>query len=448
MSTVELVDRATQDPLSWLLLFSPNTAEQPFAPFHPDLVNLPSPGERQARVVFRSAAKTTLVHATGVHAIHTNRARGVLIVRATGVYCRQSRDAIATLGEAAGLDVQVRHVDHLVIINDRPIWTVAPGIATRGLQYVNTEGEVIRPDLIIVDDLEDDDTARSQMQTERLERYLLRTVIPTASTGHPAAVIMLGTPLSPICLISKAMRREPPFDTWLPPMVVPYVDADGQPAWSGTFDPDLEARTDDDTYATEYLLHPLPPGTLLFPPDRTRWQPRDAMPAMLVRVGVDPATGDGSDRTGIVATGLAPGGIHVVDAVCWRGNGDDVPYEVAAMIRRLTEAGHTVDHVTVEAVGAFKFAAKAIAAEVAPVQVTHGKPKVSKLERAQDLNVWHKNGGVTLAEELRGSDLDLEVHSWNRHGQTVTGHDDMPDALLWSARATTDGWKAVPPKAT
>jgi hypothetical protein len=447
--TVADVNRLTADAsdsaLAWLAMRSPGTVPERFAPFHTDLVALPNPGERQGRIVFRSAAKTTLVHGTAVWAIDTGQTRGVLIIRANASFCRQSRDAIERLALLSGLPVEVRHNDDLAIISGTPVWTKSPKAATRGVNHTNRAGEVVRPDLIIVDDLEDDESARSMMQTERLERYLTRVVIPTASTKYPARVVVLGTPLSPTALVSKIIRREPPFDTWLPPMVVPYM-VDGAPSWRQTFDPELEANTADDVFATEYQLHPLPPKSLVFPPDRTLWL--RTLPAMRVKIGVDPATGDGKDRTGIVATGLAPGGLHVVDAVCWDGDGEEAPGEVAAMVARLQADGHVVAGVTVEAVGGFKFLAKHVARAVAPIPVTYGNPKTGKLERAQELTRWHKKQALIWSEHLRGSALDVETHSWTRNGQTVTGHDDTPDALCWSARATTDGWRVQPPADT
>ena len=115
------------------------------------------------------------------------------------------------------------------------------------------------------------------------------------------------------------------------------------------------------------------------------------------------------------------------------------------MAERLTSDGHTMVGVTVEAVGGFKFLAKHVARAVAPIPVTYGNPKTGKLERAQELTRWHKREAVTWSEHLRGSELDVETHSWTRAGLTVTGHDDMPDALCWSARAATEGWRIQPP---
>lgn len=452
----ELRARATLSPLAWLAMRSPGTAAEAFAEFHDELTALPDPGVQQLRAVYRSSAKTTLVGAMAVWALDTaepddpNRVRGVLIVRANGTFCRQSRDAVERLALLAGLPVEVRHTDGLVIVNDMPIWTKAPGMATRGINYINRDGEVIRPNLHVIDDLEDDDTAASLTQTERLERYLLKVVIPTAGTQHPPRVIVLGTPLSPISLIAKMIRQEAPFDPdggWVAPLVIPYQGDDGEPAWPDTHDPGLEARTADDVWATEYMLEPLPPGSLVFPPKRTIWVPDDDIPRLTYRIGVDPATGDGTDRTGIVATGLAGGGLFTIAAICWEGDGDEVPGKVVELIDRLRTAGHHCDGVAVEAVGAFRFVARRTAEAVYPIPTAHGKPRDSKLVRAHELTRWHKADAVHFAESLRGTPVDVETHSWNRRGLTVTGHDDMPDGWCWSARATTDGWSVQPPRA-
>ena len=462
----ELRARAALSPLAWLAMRSPGTAAEAFADFHEDLTALPAPGEQQLRAVFRSAAKTTLVAAMAVWAVDTGQVRSVLIIRSNGSYCRDSRDEIEDLAHRAGLPVEVRHTDDLVVIDATrpdgsalrvPIWTKAPGKATRGIGYRNNYGERIRPELIIVDDVEDDDSARSATETDRIERYVTKVVIPTADTKHPGRVIVLGTPLSPTSMVAKMMRQEAPFDEatgWSPPMVVRYTserEGRGVPAWPDMFNPNLFERTADDVYATEYDLEPLPSGSLVFPPARTNWVRLADFPRLTYRIGVDPATGEidtkgRSDRTGIVAAGLHAGGLWVPAAICWEGDGDETPGKVVELIDQLAKAGHVCDGVAVEAVGGFRFVARRVAELVHPIPTAHGTPKDSKLVRAQDLNRWHKVDAVTFAEELRGTPLDVEFHTWNRRGQTVTGHDDMPDGLIWAGRAATDGWSVQPPQ--
>ena len=439
---------ATVDPRYWMVRHAPDAVPAEFAPFHGPLTRLPEPGERHARIVFRGAAKSTLTLGMIMRACHQKAITGVVWVRAIGGDSDADREAIGRLAELAGLPCKVRHAQQLVIVNGVPIWTKTPTGAVRGLKLVTAAGAVIRPDTVVIDDIETRETARSKMQTDRLGRWMQADLFATA--GHdapPLRVVMLGTPITPSCLIARAMRREAPFDTWTSPMVVPYVDGDGRPAWPAVYDDGLEDRTDDDAWANEYLLQPLPEGALLLPPDRTRWVPDSEVEGVIEMVAVDPAAA-GDDATGIVAAGSTPVGIVFTDAVQWNGHPEDGPHKVAELVRRRQAAGNTVASVHVEAVGAWRWYAKRVAELVAPIPVEYETPKVSKTERAVNLSRWQKRSAVWMAESLRGSPLDVELHTWTREGYTVTGHDDMADAAVWAAGAATLGWQHEPPTVT
>ncbi len=435
---------ATQSPLWWLLRHNPRAVEADYAPYHRQLAELPAPGEAQLRCVFRGGAKSTITGGMVAWAAIRRKARGILVVTATFRDGKKARENIVTFARRAGHAAKVDGDQELLVINQTPIWFRSPGGAVRGITWTNpVTGEVIRPNLTIVDDLETRDTARSKEQTTKIRDWLFADALSTAGPQHPMSVVMLGTPITPTSLIAQALRQEPPFDKWLDPVVVPIVDADGVPAWSVV---DVEGRhrmSTDDAWATEFLLNPLPSGSLVFPPERTVWL-RSAPTGLPVRIGVDPAA-DGSDRTAIVAVGAASAGLIVVDAELWAGPAQDAADRVAAMCRRLTEQGMVVQGVTVEAVGAFTFLARDIAVKVAPIACGYEQPKIGKLERAGELTRWHRVGALAMTENLRGTEFATEVHTWTRDGLTVTGHDDGPDAMVWAAGAVTSGWRMQPP---
>ncbi len=443
LADVDVADSAAVlSPLAWLAWHSPESVPEEYADYHSDLADWPEPGERQARVVFRGAAKSTVTTALVLWAIQTGRTKGLVWVRAIDSDCLADREAMERLGALAGMRVVVHARRQLVIVNGVPVWTKTPRGAVRGLKHVTGNGTVVRPDTAVIDDIETRDTARSAEQTKRMERWLESDLFGTAGHRTPLRVIMLGTPITPTAIIAKAMRREEPYDTWLAPLVVPYV-TDGVPAWPTMYDPELEGRTEDGAWANEYLLDPLPEGSLMFPPKRTVW--RDDVEPGIVWVGIDPA-GDGSDATSATAARSDDHGVGVVDAFQWNGHMEDAPLELAAFIRRLIDAGHTVAGVNVEAVGAWKFMANQIANNIAPIPVVYETPITSKTERGLQLARWHKMECVWMSEHLRGSVLDVEMHTWTREGFTVTGHDDAVDSFVWAAGAATFGWSQEPPR--
>lgn len=443
-----LTARAVLSPLWFLKRWTPAAVPAEYAEYHKLLVELPEPGHAQMRTVFRGAAKTTVVRGLVLHAaLHAHvPVRGILLIRATYGDAAQDRKALVRNAQLAGQQAVEDGVSNMVVIGDVPVWTRTPGGAVRGIHWVNPKtGEVVRPDLCVVDDLETRSSARSQTQTNNIREWLFSDVLQAGGQGNPLRTIMLGTPITPNCLISQAMRGAPPFDTWDTPLVVPIVDDTGSPSWPDNFDPTTRTRVPDITWATEYMLDPLPPGTLLFNRAETRW---DALPATRkweLVLATDPA-GDGEDATAVVAMCMTPRGLHIVDCLHHTGSSENAPDEIARFVRKLQTEGWHIRGLTFEGVGAWVFMRREVARKVAPVPVTGETPTVSKLERLLPLTVWHRAGALSADPRLQGSPWDIEFHSFQHDGQTVTGHDDCSDATAWAAAPLTRGWKLNPPK--
>ena len=440
----ELEARSTRSALPWMKLWTPAAVPAKYAPHHEQLVELPEPGHSQLRVVWRGSAKTTITRGLVAWLAERGKARGVLWIRANYSDCKADREALVRVAAARDMPVTVDGSLGLVVLNGVPIWTRTPGGAVRGINWVNPDnGEVIRPDVCIIDDLETRETARSKMQTDLIETWLFSDALQTGEQSHPMRVLMNGTPITPTSLVAKGMRREPPFDTWDEPLVAPIVDDAGAPNWPEVFDPHLEGRVPPITWATEYLLHSLPTGTLYFPPALTTWADPPARSA--VWVGVDPA-GDGEDATGIAAVAVTDAALWVVDSMRWEGPAADMPQQVAAFVRRLQADDHPVQGVLFEAnKGAWQWPTREVRGMLAPVLVQSEAATTSKGERAIPVTLWQKQGAFNMAPHLRGTNTDTEVHTFTMSEQTVTGHDDELDAIMWAAGMATQGHSVKPP---
>lgn len=440
-----LTAKAVTDPLAWARRYTPAAVPVRFAAHHRRLVELPEPGHAQVRVVWRGSAKTTLTRTFVAWLCEHRKVRGVLWVRANGYDCKDDREAIERICQARGMPVTVDGSIGRVVANGVPIWTRSPGGAVRGINWTNPDsGEVVRPDLCVIDDLETRETARSKTQTEQIETWLFSDAMQTGEQLHPMRTIMNGTPITPTCLISKAMQRKPPFDLWDAPLVVPMCDDAGSPNWPEQYDPSLRDRIPRITLATEYDLHVLPPGELYFPPADTRWV--DTPAHSVCWVGVDPA-GDGEDATGIGAVTFLPdGGLHVVDAMAWEGLASQMPLQIAAFVRRLHDQGHSVAGVLFEAnKGAWQWPARETRDLLAPITVQAQPPKLSKGERATPVTLWHEHGWLSADPKLRGSVFDDQFHSFTLAEQTISGHDDVFDAVIWACGVATRGHTIRPP---
>ena len=442
---------ARLSPLDWAKLHVPDAVPTRYAPFHRQLVALPDPGEKQARVVFRGAAKTTLVRMLVLHCAVHRRVRGVLLVRNTFGDVRTDTKTIGDLCAARGIPFSKDWDAKMLVVNGVPIWMRTPGSSVRGIQWTDPEtGEVVRPELIVIDDLESRESARSVSRTRELGAWMTSDAIATAAQGYPARVVMLGTPITPSALISQAMRRDGLFESWLPPLVVPIHTAAGEPVWPDNYDPTLAPDGDRPggvpliTWWAEYMLSALPPGTVLFPDALTRWDALPPSSRFPLVVCVDPA-GDGVDNTAAVAGCLTPRGVHFVDALSYDGSMMQAPDAVARFVRSLVAQGWQVRGVLVEGVGAWEFFKRDLFSKLAPIRVSSEPAgQLSKVERALPFTRWHGLGLVSADPGLRGSMWDAEFHSFTEDGVTVTQHDDQLDAAVMVGAVLSSGWKIQP----
>lgn len=78
----------------------------------------------------------------------------------------------------------------------------------RGMHYKRDDGSVIRPDLVILDDPQKDELARSPLQVDKLERIIRGAVMGLAGPGKSIAAIM---PCTVVCkgdLADRMLNRE------------------------------------------------------------------------------------------------------------------------------------------------------------------------------------------------------------------------------------------------
>lgn len=92
-------------------------------------------------------------------------------------------------------------------LTDAMIIPKGAGMKIRGLRYKNW-----RPDLIIIDDLENDELVESADRRQKLKRWLLRAVIPALAKG--GEIIMIGTILHFDSLLSNIVNKKSEFTSW------------------------------------------------------------------------------------------------------------------------------------------------------------------------------------------------------------------------------------------
>lgn len=432
-----------RSPLAWMIARLPTHVPKTFGPHHRDIMQLPARGQAKLVSVWRGSGKTTVLRGTALWAIDTRRTKAVLVIRSAGRSASSEARAYYKAARLAGLGVELRASEAFLLIDDVPIWIRTAGAEVRGLQHTNAANEIVRPDLILIDDLETRQTARSKMQTDVLEAWLFADVMQTAGDDG-ATTLFAGTPITSNSLVSRAMNRQAPFDVWAAPAVWPILTpGTDNPTWDEHTEERVAAKRGGVpaiTWATEYLLEPVPEGSVLFPKRFTRWE---ALEAGATVVGVDPSAG-GADDTVAVAVRLvrdADGhpALYVQDCQAWKQAGIGLPRDIAEFARR-----NNATTISVEAVAGFAFLADEVAAEASPIRVVYEKPHLGKVDRALPATKWQSTRRMIFNPMLVGTNLDLEWHSFTVDGLTATGHDDHVDAAVWAMGLATSGWSVEP----
>ena len=87
-----------------------------------------------------------------------------------------------------------------------------------------------RPDYIVADDVEDEESVETQGQRDKCSLWFHKTVLPAVSSKMASRVVVLGTLLSKECLL-QILRRDPDWTA----IVMSAVDSKKKPIWIDLF---------------------------------------------------------------------------------------------------------------------------------------------------------------------------------------------------------------------
>lgn len=180
--------------------------------------------EARARVVkaFRGGAKSTLSEEAMTAQALFRRFKYAIILGASQTRANERLAAIkheletndhllALFGNTFG---PTWNEDEIILNNDVKIQALGAGAALRGLKHWDH-----RPDLLYVDDLEDDENVATDEAIDKLARWFFSALLP--ALDPKARVRISGTPLHPKALLERLAQRWP---TQIYPIVFPPVD--------------------------------------------------------------------------------------------------------------------------------------------------------------------------------------------------------------------------------
>jgi hypothetical protein len=316
----------------------------------------------------------------------------------------------------------------LVLSNGLRILAMGRGQSIRGVKF-----EEARPDIVFVDDVEDEPDVRTPEARLKVWDWVTKALIPACEPPGRRRIRMAATPLHPDA-VSMRLARQPEWHTKIVPIY--YLDEDGekQSSWPARWPIDkvlaLERAMIDSgatqAFMQEYMCQAEAPETKLFKVDMMKVEPRvrtwEAAYSM-----TDPAR---TTNRKSATTGSATWSWIGTKLVIWDAWAERImPDEIINRLFSIDEIHHPVA-VGFEEDGLNEWALQAIRTE----QVKRGhviplkpmKAPVGKLDFIGGLQTYFRAGDVQFAKEL--PDLKQQLLGF------PNGAIDAPNALAYAPR--------------
>lgn len=292
-----------------------------------------------------------------------------------------------------------------------------------------------RPNFILCDDLEDDESVKTEEQRSKAIKWLMRTVLPVLPrVGQRGRFVMLATALHAEAAVMK-LRRDPSFVS----IVFQAIDRDGEPLWEDALSlEDISAKKaqyilqgDLAGFYLEYFNEIRNDESALFTTELFRYEVLSRTDFTGVALAVDPAIGDDrkSDDSVYTVVGITDKGrMHVLDV--WGDKGVRPDAQVDKVFELVSVWNPTVVGIESNAYqkalvysvrdAQFRYSMKM--GQSAYFAVTPIPNKRAKAERIKGILVRRFRAGyITLQRKFLKLETQLLDYPSN--------HDDYPDAL-------------------
>ena len=232
---LELQSRALNSLIDFRRIFIPDDDDVEPAPFHYQWSDILLHGDKNFAIeAFRESAKTQIViRANLLHALtfpQEHRSYLVIICATQTTASKKLQEVTREFNqtpEMSGLVAKVIEDNggaYEVVYKDGAkvrIEAYGKGGTVRGLSW-----GAKRPDLVIIDDPQDDEDARSETTTENNWNWFLSDVY---FLGKKTRIFMIGNNLGERCMIEQVINaaEQLKFEA----IRIPIMDAEGKPAW-------------------------------------------------------------------------------------------------------------------------------------------------------------------------------------------------------------------------
>ena len=332
--------------------------------------------------------------------------------------------------------------------NGSKLLAVGRGQTVRGLKYLNH-----RPDLVILDDIEDDESVNNKELRLKLHEWLDKQVIPGVDSKR-GTVSAFGTILHPSSLLAELSASENRNEKYANFLSLFYgaLDSNDRSIWEEKFSTEqllIERKRDFYTFAQERMNQPIPIGSGMFKRDYFKYF-KESDGSLILGDGtsisltncnlymtcdIAMTTKEYSDYTVLLVTAVSPSNhLFVLDYT--RERWED-PDKIIAEMFRLHRKYPQIRFVGVEEVQAQRWLIVNLRKEMErrgyfEFSVRGLKADKDKLRRISQLQPRFENGSVHIKAHM--SELEEELMLFPK-----SAHDDVSDALAYVLQLAQPG---------
>ena len=431
--------KAEHDELYFIREYLPHYCDEPFAQFHQELVELANEAtatDPMAGDAPRGHAKSTIISfGYALHKVVFKAKKFVIEVQET-----ELQSTGITSAMMAELEENPRLKSDFGSLKGTS-WTDSDFTTTTGVRVLaRGEGQGMRglkngphrPDLIIIDDIESDESVKNPKRIKATVSWILKAVIPSLNPKS-GALFMVGTMLAKKSVLAE-VKANPKFKTFH----YAAIKEDGSPLWQKRFSLDHLQATREligiKAWQSEYMNEPQDDQASF----EGAWLKNFYDPEILkdkkltTATYADPSSksGEHNDFKAVITVSVCPDGIYVRHAWIRKATPDGL---VGALYDQKESYDSQVVGSEVNAIGEFLRSALTLKAQergypMSLVEITNSSNKIGRIMRLSPLAEHRK---IFFIEGHSDQDLLREQLECV---PSTTVNDDGPDALEGAVR--------------
>lgn len=227
----ERIKLLEKDPEKWFKYYFPNFYTSEPAPFHihATLRILRNPEYYAVRSWSRELAKTSRTMMEVMYLVLTGKKKNVLMV--SNSYDNAER---LLLPYKAILEVNNRIINDYGEQESLGNWEAGNFVTKKGVSFRalgagqnprGTKNDAVRPDVILVDDIDTDEACRNPLRIEAIVKWLNEALYPTRSISEPLLWLACGNVIAKYCCITEMAKEADEHE------IINIRDKEGKSTW-------------------------------------------------------------------------------------------------------------------------------------------------------------------------------------------------------------------------